>query len=78
MYGGTQTVEITKPRSAARQKPIIKERKRLRDAGIKDEKVILKRIRKIFPNERSHYIQQTILAEKYKEARERRLARTGF
>jgi len=76
--GGKKTVATTKPRSAARKAPIIKERKKLIDNGVTDERVILKRIRKIFPNERSSYIQQTILVERYKEAGKRRLARTGF
>jgi len=78
MGGATKTLEITKPRSAARKAPIIKERKKLIDNGVTNERVILKRIRKAFPGEHSLYIQQTILAEKYKEADERRLARTGF
>jgi len=75
--GGKKTVAKTKPKSAARQKPILNERKKLIDNGVTNERVILKRIRKIFSNERSSYIQQTILAERYKEANERRLARTG-
>ena len=70
---GEDTVKITKQKSAARKAPIIKERKKLIDSGVTDERVILKRIRKKFPKELSHYIQQTIQAEKYKEADERRL-----
>ena len=70
---GENTVKITKQRSAARRAPLIKERKTLIDSGVTDERVILKRIRKAFPKELSHYIQQTIQAEKYKEADERRL-----
>jgi len=66
-------VATTKPRSAARKAPIIKERKKLIDSGVTDERVILKRIRNTFPKELSYYIQQTIQAEKYKEADERRL-----
>jgi len=73
MAGGNQTVATTKPRSAIRKAPIIRERKKLIDSGVTDERVILKRIRKAFPKELSHYIQQTIQAEKYKEADERRL-----
>jgi len=75
---GEDTVKITKQKSAARKAPIIRERKKLIDSGVTDERVILKRIRKAFPKELSHYIQQTIQAEKYKEADERRRARTGF
>jgi len=78
MGGAIKTLEITKPRSTARKAPILNERKKLIDNGVTNERVILKRIRKIFPNEHSTYIQQTILAERYKEANERRLARTGF
>jgi len=70
---GENTVKITKLRSAARKAPIIKERKRLIDAGIKDEKVIRKLVVKAFPDEHYHYIRQTILVEKHKEADERRL-----
>ena len=70
--GGKDTVAKTKPRSVARKAPIIKERKKLIDNGEKDEKVILKLLVKAFPDERRHYIQQTVLAEKYREADERR------
>jgi len=82
---GENTVKITKPKSAARKAPIIKERKKLLDAGVTDEKVILKLLVKKFKllvkkfsKRPYHYIQQTNLAEKKKEAAKRRLARTGF
>jgi len=70
--GGKATVATTKPRRAKRKASILNERKKLIDDGVTNERVILKRIRKIFPNEHSHYIQQTILAEEYKEADERK------
>jgi len=76
--GGNKTVATTKPRSAARKAPLIKERKKLIDDGVTNERVILKLVAKVFPDEHYHYIRQTILAEKKKEADERRLARTGF
>jgi len=75
---GEDTVKITKRRSAAHKAPIIKERKKLIDAGVTNEKVILKRLVKKFYQRPYYEIQQTILAERNKEADKRRLARTGF
>ncbi len=49
-----------------RQEPIIQKRKELIDSGVKDEKEIIKRIKKAFPKESYDYIQKTILVEKRK------------
>jgi len=57
----------------ARQEPIIQKREELIDSGVKDEKIIIKRIRKAFPKEDYDYIQKTILAKKRKEQHERRV-----
>jgi len=72
--------KITQPKSVARKAPIIKERKKFLDSGVTDEKVILKLLVKKFEllvkkfsKSPYHYIQQTILAERYKEANDRRL-----
>ena len=57
----------------ARREPIIQKSEELIDSGVKDEKIIIKRIRKAFPKEDYDYIQKTILAKKRKEQHERRV-----
>ncbi len=64
--GGGNTGRKTNIRSNSRKEPIIQKRKELIDSGVKDEKEIIKRIKKAFPKESYDYIQKTILVEKRK------------
>jgi len=54
------------------REPIIQKRKELIVSGVKDEKEIMRRIIKAYPKRNYNFIQKTILAEKYKEADERK------
>jgi len=70
--GGKDTGEKTKKKCAARKAPIRRKRKKLLDSGVK-EKDVLKRLVKHFWQRDYDEIQKTNLAEKHKEADERRL-----
>jgi len=79
MDGGEKRGEQETQERIVRQEPITQKRKELIDSGVKDEKEIIKLIVEEFSEEETYdYIQKTILAERKKEADERRLARTGF
>jgi len=54
------------------REPIIQKRKELIDSGVKDDKEIMRRVIKAFPKRNYNFIQKTILAEKYKEADDRK------
>jgi len=73
MDGGEIRGEQETQEKIARQEPIIQKREELIDSGVKDEKEIIKRIRKAFPKEDYDYIQKTILAKKRKEQHQRRV-----
>jgi len=81
---GKKAVEITKPRGDAHKAPIRRERKKLLDSGVKEKDILNLLVKKLEPLVKKfskrpyHYIQQTNLAERNKEANKRRLARTGF